>query len=167
MSRFVISHLLVTAGAMAPGGVIISIGNPGWTMDDLSASDFSLVEWEKTAWTRMSVFAAQMQRDSSVMDAYILEQNRRYTHRVFHLNPGLVASEKFPYGQLPFLVGFARRIAVMTPAAVDPDDYADVPVYVSPSPVSAAHVSWVANARSQCIPRKRSGLEEAGSWTRT
>ena len=53
----------------------------------------------------MSVFAAQMLRDSSVMDASVLEQNRRYPHRVFHLNPGLVASEAFPHGQVTFLVG--------------------------------------------------------------
>lgn len=137
-------------------------------MDDLSASDLSLVDWEKTAWTRMSVFAAQMQRDSSVMDAYILEQNRRYAHRVFHLNPGLVASETFPYGQLPFLVGFARRIAVLTPAAVDPDDYADVPAFVSSTLLfQLRRASRQADIRSQCIPRKQSGLEEAGFWTRT
>lgn len=130
ISRFVISHILETAGAMAPGGVIISVGNPGWSKDDLSTSDLSLVEEEKAAWTRMNVFAAQMLRDSSVMDAVTLEQNRRYKSRVFHLNPGFVASETFPYDELPLLVSVARRIAVHTPAAVEPDKYADVPVFV-------------------------------------
>lgn len=121
----------MTAGAMAPDGAIICISNPGWTIDDLSADDFSLVNWEKATWTRISVFAAQMQRDCSVMVALTLEQNRRYSHRVFHLNPGLVSSETFPYGQLPLLVGLARRIAFITPAAVIPDDYADTPLFVS------------------------------------
>lgn len=166
ISRFVISHLLVSANAMAPDGVIISVGNPGWTMDDLSANDFSLALWEKTAWTRMSVFAAQMLRDSSVMDADTLEQNGRYHQRVFHLNPGLVASETFPYGQLPFLIGIARRIAIMTPAAVEPDDYADVPVFVSTPPGTAAPVKSKADVRLLCSPRKRSALAKADFWTR-
>lgn len=161
ISRFVVAHLLETSGALSPDGVIISIGNPGWSKDDLSVSDLSLVEQEKRAWSRMSVFAAQMLRDSSVLDAITLEQNMRYGHRTFHLNPGLVASETFPYAALPFLVSFARRLAVLTPMAAKPDEYADVPVFVGDIRQDPT------DARSPCSPRNRRGSAAADSWIRT
>lgn len=132
LSRFLISHTLVTRGALTPGAVVVSVANVGQSNDTLSVDDLSLKAQLPACRTRLGAFFAQSFRDSSVLDAFITEQNARYPqYRFFHVFPELVASELFEYAAFPFPMNWAIWLLMATPMARTPEAIAQVVVYVS------------------------------------
>ncbi|KAJ7088432.1 hypothetical protein B0H15DRAFT_290829 [Mycena belliarum] len=136
ISRFVLAYLLTTRGALAPGAVVLSVANPGRTLDGLSADDLSLRGRVPTS-SKTGLFFAQSARDSSVLDAFHEELTLRYPqYRYYHLYPGLVRSrEGSEYRAFPGWLRYAAWLSMKLVGAT-PDKYAVVPVYVLTAPPS-------------------------------
>jgi hypothetical protein len=136
LSRFIVSHSLVKAGALAPGCVVLAVANPGQDLAGLSVDDLSLQHM--ACRTTLGAWLAQSARDSCVLDAFITEQIDKFPqYKWFHVWPGLVASEYYPFEAFPFPVNLVLRVAVRTPIAKSTQALADLIAYVS------AGTSWV------------------------
>lgn len=93
ISRFIIAHDLTVKGYLSPGAKIISVANPGQSLDSLKLEDLELKGEEyKNGW-KMVMFLNQSKRDSSVLDAALLELGARYPqYAYYHVYPGKAAS---------------------------------------------------------------------------
>lgn len=98
LSRFLVSTTLASRRALSPGAIVLSICNTGQNYDALSIDDLNLHRDVGAAWTKFGAVMAQSARDSTVLDAYMLEQNERFKeqgYRFFSMFPGLVKVELF------------------------------------------------------------------------
>ncbi|BEJ17077.1 hypothetical protein CspHIS471_0604780 [Cutaneotrichosporon sp. HIS471] len=140
LSRFILPQALISAGALGADTVVINVANVGQTLAGLSVDDLSLKSMP--ARTNIGAWAAQSARDSSVRDAFITEQIKRYPDiKWFHVFPGLVASERFQYDAFPFPINWMIWALMYTPLAKSTQALADLVVYIALEPDNAAQVA--------------------------
>lgn len=131
LSRFLVSYLLAHRRALSPDAVVLTICNSGQSYD-VPVDDLNLHADLAASWTRLGFFFAQSARDSTVLDAFMVEQNRRFPeYRFFHLYPEMVATPLGRYDLFPFPLDWLFWLALKTPLPRSPESIADVAVYVS------------------------------------
>lgn len=119
-------------GALAPGATVVSVCNPGNSLDSLKVEDLSLKNASKGYWTTTGFFMAQSLRDSSVIDAFMIEQSKRFPQfKFFHVHPGLVGDGTFTHDAFPFPLNWVTWLAEKTGFMVGTAPFANIPVYVS------------------------------------
>lgn len=119
-------------GALAPGATVVSVCNPGNSLDSLKVEDLSLKNASKGYWTTTGFFMAQSLRDSSVIDAFMIEQSKRFPQfKFFHVHPGLVGDGTFTHDAFPFPLNWVTWLAEKTGFMVGTAPFASIPVYVS------------------------------------
>ncbi|KAK4687489.1 hypothetical protein P7C73_g2620, partial [Tremellales sp. Uapishka_1] len=131
LSRFAISYLFTVGGYLASGAKVLSICNPGISLDDLSADDLSLKNRlsDKSRYT-VSLFIDQSKRDSSVIDSAWIILNEKYPeYKYLHVHPGLVKTEDFDTTCVPFPINYGMRLGLMT-VATTPDQFVPYPLYI-------------------------------------
>ncbi|KAJ7088447.1 hypothetical protein B0H15DRAFT_291153 [Mycena belliarum] len=135
ISRFAIAYLLTRRGALAPNAIVLSVANPGQTLEGLSIDDLSLRDRLATS-SKTGLFMAQSARDSCVLDAFHEELTLRYPqYRYYHLYPGLVMTEEFDYGIFPGWMRYGAWVG-MKLMGTTPDQYAVMPTYVLTAPAN-------------------------------
>ncbi|GMK57163.1 hypothetical protein CspeluHIS016_0310030 [Cutaneotrichosporon spelunceum] len=140
LSRFLLPQALISAGALPPDAVVISVANVGKTLAGLSVDDLSLKSM--SARTNLGAWMAQSARDSCVLDGFITEQIARYPSiKWFHVFPGLVASERFQYDAFPFPMNWLIRPLMYTPMAKSTQSLANLVVYIALEPDKTAEAA--------------------------
>ena len=71
VSRFALSYLLTTRNALAPGGILMTIANPGLSLNDLKVDDLSLKARRDAGRSKPMMAFDQSKRDSTVLDSFI------------------------------------------------------------------------------------------------
>ncbi|KAJ7084966.1 hypothetical protein C8R44DRAFT_862252 [Mycena epipterygia] len=134
VSRFALTYLLTTRGALAPNAIVLAIAGVGQSLDDLRVDDLDLRGKLAAGASKLTMFIDQAKRNSSMLDACNEEFNTRYPqYRYLHLWPGLVSSEEFSVSKFPAPLNIAMWIGIKT-IGTTPEKFANNPVYLLASP---------------------------------
>ena len=69
LSRFVVTHHLITSNLLKDHGTVVFVANSGQTLQDLSVEDLSLKQRYAAGRGKIGFFMDQSLRDSSVLDS--------------------------------------------------------------------------------------------------
>ncbi|KAG8886259.1 hypothetical protein FRB97_006263 [Tulasnella sp. 331] len=134
LSRFALAYLLTIRDVLAPEAIVMSIANPGLSLDSLTVDDLSLRGIRDSGRWKPTFAMDQSKRDSTVLDSWTEEMNIRYPkYRYFHVHPGLVKTETFNVDAFPFPLNWVVWLGLHT-FATTPDQFAAVPLYILTSP---------------------------------
>ncbi|KAI5474291.1 hypothetical protein MNV49_003655 [Pseudohyphozyma bogoriensis] len=137
LSRIAVSYLLTKKGTLASNATVMMICNTGQSFDAFSVDDIDLAGPRQAGQGNLMHFLDQSKRDSTVLDAFNEEMNKRFPqYNYLHVWPGIVKSEEFSVAGVPFPVNVVFWILIHTIAAT-PDSFAPVPVYLLLHPEAA------------------------------